>query len=184
MSQLSDFSLGLKHLQRITDRQFRLIEQRFGENVTIRKRKPTVVGGEVCPCIDEIFHQIKPNCELCGGTGIVNGQSFRDNTARVLFQPARPFGFMGSSVTYGYTTKTERALEVMFARGSVDIDNADFIIRSRRQAGAIKTIEYEVFDKEPWTLSAGITSIPTVVIHKFMVRKTPYAKTVDEVVDY
>jgi hypothetical protein len=160
---------------------------KYGFDVTLRKRTPTTTDPEACPCVasDDVFHQINPNCDICGGTGIVGGETLRDSTERIMMQPDRELGFMGSGTIYAYPTKMERIWEVCYAKGDIPADIGDFIIDSyAKPDGDTATIEYEIYDKEAWWLGQGGSRRRKVIYYKLLIRKTEYAKTITEVESY
>lgn len=182
-----DYALQLKHLPTINDRQFRLLVNKYGFDVILRKRTPIVDNPTVCPCIadDDIFHQIQPDCLLCGGTGIIGGESLRDQTIKMIMQPVNSMGMMGVEMTYTYATKMERVQETCYVRGDIPIDLGDFIIDTYdAPEGGTTTLEYEVFDKEIWRLGVGPNRKRKVIYQKVQLRKVEYAKTITTMENY
>jgi hypothetical protein len=177
----------MKHLPKIDDRQFRLILNQYGFHVVLRKRNPIADDPTVCPCIadDDIFNQIQPNCELCGGTGIVGGESLRDQTIKLIMQPQNSMGLMGVEMTYTFVTKMERVQENCYVAGNVPVDLGDFIIDTYdAPEGGTTTLEYEVFDKEIWRLGTGKNRKRRIIFQKLQIRKVEYAKTTQTVENY
>lgn len=184
--RFADATLQRKNMPRITDRQFNYILNQYGFYVIVRKREPVVDNPVVCPCIadDDIFNQIDPDCPLCGGTGIIGGESVRDKSVKVVMQPQNSMGMMGIEVTYSYATKMERVQENCYVAGNVDVDLGDFIIDTYDAPGGERTMEYEVFDKEIWRLGLGGSRKRAIIFQKLQLRKTEYAKTVTELENY
>lgn len=182
-----NYALQMKNLPRVDDRQFRFILNQYGFHVVLRKRTPIVDNPTVCPCIadDDIFNQIQPDCILCGGTGILGGESLRDQTIKVLMQPQNSMGMMGIEMTYTFPTKMERVQEKCYVAGTVPVDLGDFIIDTYDSPGVgERTMEYEVFDKEIWRLGVGPNRKRRVIYQKLQVRKAEYAKTVKILENY
>jgi hypothetical protein len=181
-------ALGMKHLPRLTDAHVNLIIRRYGFNVTLRKRTPIVDNPQPCPCIadDDIFNQIDPDCDLCGGTGILGGEAFRDYTIRMVMQPDPEMGFMGSSTMYQLPSKMERVWQNCYVRGITPVDIGDYIIDTYKKPGGAGsvTIEYEVYDKESWWVGQGNSRVRKSIYQKLKIRKTEYAKTISETETY
>lgn len=177
----------MKHFQRISDRQFRFILNQYGFYALLRKRNPVVENPVVCPCIgdDDIFNQIDPLCILCGGTGVIGGENFRDSTIKLIMQPQNSMGLMGIEMTYTFATKMERVQENCYVSGDVNVDLGDFIIDTYdAPEGGTTTVEYEVFDKEIWRLGMGPNRKRRIIFQKLQIRKAEYAKTTLSVENY
>ncbi len=173
-------TIGLKHLPTMTDRHIKLIIGKYGFNSILRKRTPIVQNPQACPCVadDDTFHQIDPQCLLCGGTGIIGGEAFRDSTIRMVMQPERELGFMGSSILYGGPGKMERIWNTCYILGDEPLDIGDFIIDSYDAPdGDITTIEYEIYDKQAWWLGQGPSRKRKNIYFKVLLRKTEFSKT-------
>lgn len=183
-----DMAIGMKHLPKLTDRHVNLVIARYGFNVTLRKRTPIVDNPQPCSCIanDDIFNQIDPDCKLCGGTGILGGEEFRDYTIRMVMQPDPEMGFMGSSRMYQQTSRYERVWQNAYVKGNTPVDIGDFIIDTYTKPGGAgsATIEYEVYDKEAWWVGQGNSRVRKNIYYKLKIRKTEYAKTITEIQDY
>lgn len=182
MSRYADVAYGRKHFPKISDKWVKYIVGHYGIDVTLRKRTPVVSNPTVCPCIanDDIFNQIDPNCPLCGGTGILGGEQFRDYSIRAAIQPLNEMGFFGSGDLYQTVGKFERVWQTAYVDASVPVDIGDFIIDSyTKPTNEAVTIEFEVFDKEAWWIGQGPTRGRTVVFYKLQIRKTEYPKTTD-----
>lgn len=187
MISYPSYAFQMKHLPNISDRQFRFILNQYGFHVILRKRTPIVENPTVCPCIadDDIFNQIQPNCNLCGGTGIIGGEDLRDQTIKLIMQPQNTMGLMGIELTYTFATKMERIQENCYVAGDVPVDLGDFIIDTYdAPEGGTTTLEYEVFDKEIWRLGTGTNRKRTIIFQKLQIRKVEYAKTTQTVENY
>jgi len=186
MAMFSLYALQYKNLPRINDIQFRNILNQYGFYVTLRKRTPIVDNPTVCPCVanDDVFHQIDPDCPLCGGTGIIGGESFRDYRIKMILQPRKSMGMYGSEGTYTYASKMERVQHICYVAGDVPVDIGDFIIDTYKTSHGERTIEYEVFDKEIWWIGQGPNRKRTAVYQMVQLRKTEYPKTIAEVENY
>jgi len=182
-NRFPDYALGLRHLPRMTNRQANQIIRRYGINATLRKRTPVVDNPQVCPCIadDDIFNQVNPNCPLCGGTAIVDGEAHRDSPLIIFMYPMSEFGFMGSSTLYTNPGKMERVWHTGFVQGKEPVDIGDFVIESYIKPSTENVImEYEVFDKETWKLGQGSGRAVKIIYQKLLLRKSEYAKTIAE----
>lgn len=180
-------AIAMKHMPKVTDRQITYVINQYGFNVTLRKRTPIMENPVPCSCVanDDIFNQIDPDCTLCGGTGIIGGESFRDSTIRVVMQPERELGFMGSSTLYGYPGKMERVWETCYVGASAPLDIGDFIIDTYDTPdGDTTTLEYEIYDKQAWWLGQGLSRKRRVIYYKILIRKTEYGKTISEIESY
>lgn len=181
------YGLQMKHMQNISDRQFRLILNQYGFHILLRKRHPIVENPIVCPCIadDDIFNQIQPDCILCGGTGVIGGEDLRDYTIKTIMQPQNSMGMMGVEMTYTFATKMERVQENCYVAGTVPVDLGDFLIDTYDvPEGGTRTLEYEVFDKEIWRIGTGPNRKRRVIFQKLQIRKVEYAKTTQTVESY
>jgi hypothetical protein len=181
-------TLGMKHLPKLTDRHFNLLVKRYGFDVTLRKRTPIMTNPQPCPCIanDDIFNQIDPDCPLCGGTGILGGEQFRDHSIIMVMQPDPEMGFMGSSNMYQYPSRYERVWNNAYVKGDTPVDIGDFILDSYKKPGGAGsvTVEYEVYDKEAWWVGQGNSRVRKNIYFKLKIRKTEYPKTVTETEAY
>lgn len=173
--------------RRIGSREFKYIMNAYGFNVVLRKRVPIVENPVACTCIteDDIFNQIRPDCPLCGGTGIIDGESFRDYTIKIILQPVSTVGMTGSEMTYSYPTKMERVHEIAFVKGTVPVDLGDYIIDTYTPPeGGSRTIEYDVFDKEIWRVGVGNNRRRNIVYQRLKIRKAEYTKTISTMQRY
>jgi len=179
-----DIALGMKHLPRLTDAHMKKIIERYGFNVTLRKRTPIMDNPIPCTCIanDDIFNQIDPDCPICGGTGIIGGEQFRDYTIKMIMQPDPEMGFMGSSNMYQLPSRMERVWQNCYVKGTTPVDIGDFVIDTYKKPGGAGTvsIEYEVYDKEAWWVGQGNSRARKNIFYKLKIRKTEYHKTTTE----
>lgn len=125
----------------VDDTDFKLILDRIGKTVTIKRRSST---GDRCPCYDPQYARSDPYCTRCSGTG--NLAKYVETITRAEVQFQQPPSLAGMDSYYTRVGSLERDYAVVYMEKDNDIRSEDYLLLNflAYEEGLTEAPEYRV----------------------------------------